>query len=202
MGKGNLWLSMFNNILKETKLKFEIASKLKLAKLGTAFSTMHRNKYRQAVEQSHATCSSIFSEHKTHSPLDEEDDSYTYKSTNYNEFDNSSNKPTSNRYQKAYKSFKSVLRRNSSSTSTPIGLSIKSTEKQRNSLAIDDFFDKPKFDEENINKRGNGDLIVFDKGYSYDNDNEANIQYDYSTYDFSTYPYTKTTKQTKSFNKN
>jgi hypothetical protein len=70
------------------------ASKLQLAKLGTAFSSRNKNKYRQAVEQSHATCSSLFSEHKTNSPLDEEDDSYTYKS-NYNEIDDSSsNKST------------------------------------------------------------------------------------------------------------
>jgi hypothetical protein len=169
------------------------ASKVKLAKLGTAFTTGNKNKYRQAVEESNATCSSIFTEVRPESSLQDED-FYCYNQskseTNFNgsEFDNS---PKPSRYQKAYKSFKSVLRRNSSSSSTPIGLTIKSTNKHRSSAFDDDLFEEPTKLDNNAQEltKFTNDLVVFDNEYSYEN----NKKKDFFDYDFTTYPFTKTT---------
>lgn len=174
-----------------------------MAKLGSAFT--RKNQYREAVEQSGATCSNIFTELKSNSPI--EDDSYyhSYKKidpkTNYEEnpLDLYPSKPS--RYQKAYKSFKSVLRRNSTSASSsiPVGLTIKSTNKQRSNLFEDDssYYERPPRLENSLdsNKFVN-DLIVFDNDYSYDNNN--NNSNSIQNYDFSTYPYTKTATQNSS----
>ena len=170
--------------------------------MGTAFT--RKNKYKEAVEQSKTTCSSLFTELKTN-PLDDDDDYYE-SNKNSIECHNPLEYPKPSRYQKAYKSFKSVLRRNSSSSSssTPIGLSIRPTRSNRSSIVEEDFYEhhqqQPKLDSVNLNStKFVNDLIVFDNDYSYDNNTNSgknSTEINESNFDFSTYPYTKTVSKT------
>lgn len=171
---------------------------MKLAKLGTAFT--RKNKYREAVEQSKSTCSNLFADMHRSNPLDEDNDDYYYESrsstttTTPNILDSPLDYAKPSRYQKAYKSFKSVLRRHSTASSIPVGLTIRPTRSTRSSIVEEDFFaEQPKQQDAlpNLNStKFVNDLIVFDNEYSYEDTNKNEINQ--NNFDFSTYPYTKT----------